>query len=135
MNWAKLTAYFVSVPLSYLKPNPRTCFFEASQPYTGAWLTALLASSLGDLLSNNCLRYALALHTGSNVCQNFICRCVKEVNKFEQHPLSCVKSGSCYSRHCALNVAGFNSILEPSTLMLVKGPTALLFFRIKKESP
>ena len=102
--------------------NRLACFFAASQPHTGAWLTALPASSLGNLLSNDCLRYAVALRTGSNVYQNFTCRCDEEVDKFGLHPLSCVKSGGRYPCHCALNdivfralnVADFNSILEPS---------------------
>ena len=66
----------------------------------------------------------MALCTGSYVYQNFTCRCGEEVDKFGLHPLSCVKSGGRYPRHCALNdivfralnVAGFNSILEPSGL-------------------
>ena len=76
------------------------------------------------MLSNDCLRYAVALRTGSNVCRNFTCRCGEEVDNFGLHPLSCVKSVDRYPRHCALNdivfralnVAGFNSILEPSGL-------------------
>ena len=100
------------------------CFLAASQPHTGAWLTAFPASSLDNLLSNDCLRYAVALRIGSNVCQNFTCRCSEVFDKFGLHPLSCVKSGGRYPRRCALNdivfralnVAGFNSILEPSGL-------------------
>ena len=79
---------------------------------------------LGNLLSNDCLRYAVALRTDSIVCQNFTFRCGEKVDKFGLHSLSCVQSGGRYPRHCALNdivfralnVAGFNSILEPSGL-------------------
>ena len=87
----------------------------------------------------------MTLRTGSNVCQNFTCRCSEEFDKFGLHPLSCVKSGGRYPRHCALNdivfralnVAGFNSFLEPSGLDFdaSKRLDGVTVFRIKKESP
>ena len=116
------------------------CFLAPSQPYTDAWLTALPASFLGNLLSNDCLRYAVALLIGSNVCQNFTCCCGEEVDKFGLHHL--VKSGGCYPRHCALNdivfrflkVVGFDSILEPFGLNFdaSKRPDGVTFFPYKE---
>ena len=117
LQWDQINCKIVSENLkTFLDQHRLACFLAASQPHTGAWLTALLASSLGNLLSNDCLRYAVALRTVSNVCQNFTCRCGEEVDKFGLHPLSCVKSGGRFPRHCALNdivfralnVAGFN---------------------------
>ena len=144
LQWDQINCKIVSENLkTSFDQNRLVCFLAASQPHTGAWLTVLPASSLGNLLSNDCLRYAVALRTGSNVCQNFTCRCGEEVDKFGLHPLSCVKSGCRYLRHCALNnivfralnFAGFNSILEPSGLGFdaIKRPEASLFFRIKNS--
>ena len=85
----------------------------------------------------------MALRTDSNVCQNFTCRCGEEVDEFGLDPLSCVKSGGRYPRHCAsnnivfraLNVASFNSILEPSGLDFdaSKRPDGVTVFPYKEE--
>ena len=84
----------------------------------------------------------MTFRTGSNVCQNFTCHCGEEVDKFGLHPLSCVKSRGRYSSHCdlndvvfrALNVTGFNSILEPSGLKFdaCKRPDGVTVFPYKE---
>ena len=143
LQWDQINCKIVSENLkTSLDQHRLACFLAASQPHTGALLTVLPTSSLDNLLSNDCLRYVVALHTGSNVCQNFTCRCGEEVDKFGLHPLSCVKIGGRYPRHCALNdivfralnVAGFNSILEPSGLDFdaSKRPDGVTVFPYKK---
>ena len=104
LQWDQINCKIVSENLkTSLDQHRLACFLAASQPHTGSWLTALPASSLGNLLLNDCLRYAVALRTGSNVCQNFTCHCGEGFDKFGLHPLSCVKSRGRYPRHCALN--------------------------------
>ena len=62
LQWDQINFKIVSEKLkTSLDQHRLACFLATSQPHTGAWLTALPASSLGNLLSNDCLRYAVAL--------------------------------------------------------------------------
>ena len=61
------------------------------------------------------------------MCQNLTCRCGEEVDKFKLHPLSCVKSGGRYPRHCALNdcVSSFKRRFLLQSFLNVSHPNVL----------
>ncbi|XP_029655915.1 uncharacterized protein LOC115229755 [Octopus sinensis] len=111
--------------LNNLKPKLNqhrlACLLAASQPYSGAWLTAIPMGSIGTLLDDDCLRIGISLRLGLNVCREHRCRCGSTVDPFGLHPLSCQRSSGRFPRHTALNdivkrtleTAGLPSQLEP----------------------
>jgi hypothetical protein len=99
----------------------RACLEAAKQPHSGDWLSAIPSLATGTYLDGDCLRYAVALRTGSRVCEPYRCRCGRIADIHGHHPLSCAKSAGRFPRHAALNdvvkraldSAGMYSVLEP----------------------
>ena len=91
---------------------------------SGSWLHALPVPGLGTLLDDDCLRIAVALRLGADMCLEHQCRCRAVVHASGHHGLSCVKNIGRYSRHTALNdlvkralvSASIPAILEPPGL-------------------
>ena len=99
----------------------RACIEAAKQPHSGDWLSVIPSSATGTFLDDECLRYAVALRTGSRACEPYRCRCGRTVDMYGHHPLSCARSAGRFPRHAALNdvvkraldSAGMHSVLEP----------------------
>jgi len=99
----------------------RACLEAAKQPHSGDWLSVIPSSATGTFLDDECLRYAVALRTGSRACEPYRCRCGRTVDIHGHHPLSCARSAGRFPRHAALNdvvkraldSAGMHSVLEP----------------------
>ena len=75
-------------------PNPRTraCLLASSAKELGAWLKALLLSSLGQTV-----RVAVGLCLGTPLCSpHTCCHCGSEVDALATHGLSCQRSQGCH---------------------------------------
>ena len=100
----------------------------SSTKESGAWLRALPVSTVGNLLSDDALKIAVALRLGAPICDPHRCVCGTHVDSTGQHGLSCIKSRGRYSRHAALNEAVKRALgsaqipskLEPSGLNFEK---------------
>ena len=73
------------------------------QKKSGAWLNALLVSSLGTLLDSNSFRVAIALRVGYDDCIPHSCRCGGRMDSRGLHGLSCKYSAGRFPRHSAMN--------------------------------
>ena len=99
----------------------RARLLASSQPESGAWLSAVPVPSLGTQLSPDELRIAIALRTGSKLCENHQCKCGRNVDEYGFHLLSCQFNEGRHPRHAAINdiicralkSAGIPSVLEP----------------------
>ena len=88
---------------------------------SGAWLHAIPIPSLGTKLSNDCVRIAVGLRLGTDICTPHKCICNAEIDSKGRHGLSCNKCLGRYPRHQEINTiiqrsltsAGVSSILEP----------------------
>ncbi|XP_055354833.1 uncharacterized protein LOC129600367 [Paramacrobiotus metropolitanus] len=69
----------------------------------GAWLDALPAASLGNLLNDSALRIAVGLRLGTPIVTPHRCVCNEWVDARGYHGLSCKKSRGRKSRHSSLN--------------------------------
>ena len=93
----------------------------AQESHTAAWSEALPITSVGNLLSPDELRIAIALRTGAKIFESSRCRCGKVVDELGLHGLSCAKTAGRFSRHSAINCIlkrlltriGLPSTLEP----------------------
>jgi hypothetical protein len=101
----------------------------ASKKESGQWLNAYPIPNLGLKLSDRQLQIAISLRLGTEICEEFKCKCNQPVNKFATHALSCKKNSGRFSRHSsvndiikrALSSAGFPSILEPTGISRTDG--------------
>ena len=99
----------------------RARLMAAAQPESGAWASALPVPNLGTQLSPDELRIAIALRTGSKICEIHRCKCGKVVDEFGYHLLSCHFNEGRHPRHAAINdiicralkSSGIPSVLEP----------------------
>ena len=99
----------------------RARLLASAQPESGAWISAIPVPSLGTQLSPDELRIAIALRTGSKLCENHTCKCGKYVDEYGFHLLSCRFNEGRHPRHAALNdiicralkSSGIPSVLEP----------------------
>ena len=98
----------------------------AAQPESGSWITAIPVPNLGTQLSPDELRIAIALRTGSKICENYVCKCKNKiiVDEYGFHPLSCQYNEGRHPRHTAINdiicralkSSGTAAVLEPNGL-------------------
>ena len=71
---------------------------------SGAWLSALLVSSLGLRIDDNVIRVALRLRLGAPLCEPHHCQhCGDVVNQTGTHGLRCRYSKGRHPRHAAIN--------------------------------
>ena len=99
----------------------RARLVASAQPESGSWTSAIPVPSLGTQLSPDELRIAIALRTGSKICEIHICRCGKIVDEYGFHLLSCRYNEGRHPRHSAINdiisralrSAGIPTLLEP----------------------
>ena len=99
----------------------RARLLASAQPESGSWISAIPVPSLGTNLSPDEIRIAIALRTGSKICENHTCKCGKNADEFGFHLLSCKFNEGRHPRHAAINdiicrslkAAGVPSILEP----------------------
>ena len=99
----------------------RARLLASLQPESGAFLSAIPVPSLGTHLSPDELRIAMALRTGSKICETHLCKCGQNVDKFGFHLLSCKFNEGRLPRHAAINdiicpalkSAGMASRMEP----------------------
>ena len=99
----------------------RARLMASAQSESGSWASAIPVPSLGTQLSPDELRIAIALRTGSKICENHTCKCGKNVDIHGYHLLSCHFNEGRHPRHAALNdiicralkSAGVPSVLEP----------------------
>ncbi|GAV00935.1 hypothetical protein RvY_11717 [Ramazzottius varieornatus] len=90
-----------------------------------AWLNALPASSLGNLLEDDTLRISVGPRMGAPVCAPHICRCSATVDVYGSHALSCRYSAGRHSRHSVLNkslsralvTCQSHAIIEPNAVL------------------
>ena len=95
-----------------------------AQPDSGAWIGAIPVPNLGTHLTPEELRVAIALRTGSRICEEHICKCGRIGDKHGHHHLSCYFNEGRLPRHAAINdiifralrSAGIVSELEPEGL-------------------
>ncbi|XP_055349896.1 uncharacterized protein LOC129596594 [Paramacrobiotus metropolitanus] len=96
-------------------------FLGVSTKENGAWLGALPAASLGNLLTDSAVRIAVGLRLGAPVITPHRCVCGDWADARGYHALSCKKSRGRIPTHKCLNAiwkrslasAGFESELEP----------------------
>ena len=96
----------------------------SAQPESGSWISAIPVPSLGTSMSPDEIRIAIALRTGSKICENHVCKCGKNADEFGFHLLSCRFNEGRHPRHAAINdiicrslkSAGVPSIMEPAGL-------------------
>ena len=99
----------------------RARLLASAESESGSWISAIPVPSLGTNMSPDEIRVAIALRTGSRICENYVCRCGKNVDEFGFHLLSCHFNEGRHPRHAALNdiicralkSAGVPSVLEP----------------------
>ena len=102
----------------------RARLLASSQPESGAWISAIPVPSLGTQLSSEELRIAMALRTGSKICERHQCKCGKGADEYGFHLLSCKFNEGRHPRHAAINdiicralkSAGIPTTLEPDGL-------------------
>jgi hypothetical protein len=97
----------------------RASIKAGSEHYSGAWLNALPAQSLGLRLSDEEVRIAAALRIGAEICQAHLCVCGMAVDTLGYHGLSCSKSAGRRPRHSHLNALvsrALNSAQHPTRL-------------------
>ena len=107
----------------------RARLLASAQAESGSWAGAIPVPNLGTQLNPEELRIAIALRTGSKVCEKHKCRCGKMVDEYGFHLLSCHFSEGRLPRHAAINdiicralkSAGSPSILEPVGLNQANG--------------
>ena len=99
----------------------RARLLASAQPESGAWISAIPVPSLGTNMSPDEIRIAIALRTGSKICENHVCKCSKNADEFGYHLLSCQFNEGRHPRHSAINdiicrslrAAGVHSTMEP----------------------
>jgi hypothetical protein len=110
-------------------PNNTARLLAASTKESGAWLRALPAASIGNLLDDSCLRIAVALRLGAPITVPHQCVCSALVDSRGYHGLSCKFSAGRRSRHAGINLiikralasAGYCSQLEPTGISRADG--------------
>jgi len=75
----------------------------AQESHTAAWSEVFPTASVGNLLSPDELRIAIALRTGAKILECSRCRCGKDVDELGLHGLSCTKNAGRFPRHSAIN--------------------------------
>jgi len=109
----------------------------AQNSHTAAWSEAFPIASVGNLLSPDELRIAIALRTGANIFETTECRCGKLVDRLGLHDLACMKNAGRFPRHAAINsilnrsltCIGLPSVLEPVGLTKDRRPHGLTLKR------
>ena len=99
----------------------RARLLASAQAESGSWVSAIPVPSLGTQLSPGELRIAIALRTGSKVCEKHLCKCGNLTDERGFHLLSCRFSEGRLPRHAALNdiiyralkASGLPAALEP----------------------
>ena len=102
----------------------RARLLATAQPESGAWANAIPVPNLGTQMSPEELRIAIALRTGSKVCEKHKCRCGRMVDEYGFHQLSCRFSEGRIPRHTALNDIIFRA-LKASANPAILEPTGL----------
>jgi len=105
----------------------------AQKSHTSAWSEAFPIASVGNLLSPDELRIAIALRTGANIFESMECRCGKLVDRLGLHGLSCIENAGRFPRHSAINSIlkrsltriGLPFVLEPVGLTKDRRPDGL----------
>jgi len=103
-------------------PEAKARILAAQRKESGAWLTALPSSNLGNLLDKASVRIAACPRLP--ICHPHTCVCGAPVDKFGTHGLSCRMLAGTIPRHTEINSilkralasAHVNSILEPAGL-------------------
>ena len=75
----------------------------SAQSESGAWTGAIPVPSLGTQLSPEELRVAIALRTGSKICEKHRCKCTRMADEYGFHALSCRFNEGRLPRHAAIN--------------------------------
>jgi len=94
----------------------------AQESHTAAWSEAFPIASIGNLLSPDELRIAIALRTGAKIFESTKCCCGKIVDELGLHGLPCTRNAGCFPRQSIINFILKRSLTRiglPSTLELV----------------
>ena len=83
--------------------NDKARLLACAAKNSGAWLHALPAAPLGNLLNDNALRISVGLRLGARLYLPHPCRCGAVVDELGHHGLSCLRSAGRVSRHDTLN--------------------------------
>ena len=81
----------------------RARLLASAQPDSGSWIEVIPVPNLGTHLTPEELRIAIALRTGSRICEEHRCKCGKIVDKHGYHLLSCYFNEGRLPRHAAIN--------------------------------
>ena len=87
-TWDSLRVFSIADTLFMDSSDPmhRPCFLAASCKESGAWLNALLVTSLGLRLDDATMRISMGLCLGLPLCQSHTCQhCGAEVSRFATH--------------------------------------------------
>lgn len=99
-------------------PRSHARLLAAAEKESGAWLHALLISSIGLWMDDNVVRTVAGLDLGVPFCHPHHCHhCEGEVD--ELATLSCIRSEACHLHHAAINSTTQRSLAAaqiPSTL-------------------
>ena len=111
-------------------PREKAQLQACSQKGSGAWLTTLPISSLGQRMCNATILIATSLRLGDHLCAPHDCtHCGRRVDKTGLHDWSCRRSKGRLPRHNKLNIiikqsltsANIPSVLEPQGLSCSDG--------------
>ena len=95
-NWHLVcTSWFIPTT----KGNSRLGMTYHCQFIQKSHTAAFPIASIGNLLSPDELRIAIALRTGANIFKSTECRCGKFVDRLGLHGLSCIKNVGHFPRH------------------------------------
>ena len=97
----------------------RARLLASAQSETGSWVAAIPVPNLGTQMTPEELRIAIALRTGSRICEKHKCKCGRMIDEYGYHLLSCYFNDGRLPRHAALNdiiCRALKSLGSPSTL-------------------
>jgi len=123
----------LAAPLNTPSPWNHCRLLTAQKNHTAAWSETFPIASVGNLLSPDELRIAIALRTGAKIFESTECRCGECVDRLGLHGLSCIKNTGRFPRHSAINSIlkwsltriGLPSVLEPVGLTRDRRPGGL----------
>ena len=94
----------------------------SAQPESGAWAGAIPVPSLGTQLSPEELRVAIALRTGSKICEKHRCKCKRMSDEYGFHALSCRFNEGRLPRHAAINDIICRALKKTNTPAILEPP-------------
>jgi hypothetical protein len=86
------------IEMNFKSVSNASNLLAVSQKESGQWLNAYPIPNLGLKMTNTQLQIAISLRLGTEICEEFECKCNQIVDKFATHALSCKQNPGRYSR-------------------------------------